>query len=153
MLSEGPNSPGAVFDDVAFGTVAWTTPGNAAMSDNFYAQAAPGGGFTHYLHADNYNFSIPPPAKILGIEVNIERRSLAGTIKDARLRLVKGGVVGTTDRADTVATWPIVDTVKTYGGPSDLWGDTWTAAESTRLTSVVFQIEQCLISHWSTRLR
>src|SRR5215475_8726315 len=118
MLSEGPNSPGAVFDDVAFGTVGWTTPGNAAMSDDMYAQATPGGGFTHYLHADNYNFSIPAPAKILGIEVNIERHSLSGTIKDAQLHLVKAGVVGATDRADTVATWPPVDTVKTYGGTS-----------------------------------
>src|SRR5262245_37193351 len=84
MLSEGPNEPGAVFDDVSFGTVGWTTPGNADKSDDAYAQAVPGGGFTHYLHADNYNFSIPAPAKILGIEVNIERHSLSGTIKDAQ---------------------------------------------------------------------
>ena len=39
--SAGPNAPGAAFNDVTFGTVAWTTPANAQASDNAYAQVAP----------------------------------------------------------------------------------------------------------------
>jgi len=98
-------------------------------NDGLYAQAAPGGGDTHYLHGNNYAFNIPPPAKILGIQIDIVRHSSVGNITDARVRLVKGGVVGTTDEADTINTWPTSDATKTYGGPSDLWGDTWTAAD------------------------
>jgi hypothetical protein len=129
QLSQGPNVPGAAFDDVSFGTVAWTTPGNAVASDNAYAQAAPGGGDTHYLSTNNFGFSIPAAAVIDGIEVNIERHSALGTIKDARLRIVKGGLVGGTERGDLVSTWPMTDAVKTYGSSGDLWGETWTPSD------------------------
>jgi hypothetical protein len=128
QITTGPNSPGATFNDVTFGTVAWTTPGNAGASDDTYAQASPGGGSTNYLHANNFNLQIPPPAVIEGIEVNVEKRSLSGTVLDSRVRIVKGGVVGATERADGAA-WPTVDTIVTYGGTSDLWGETWTAAD------------------------
>ena len=128
QLTTGPNSPGAVFNDVTFGTVAWTTPGNGGASDDAFAQASPGGGNTNYLHANNFNLQIPLPAVIEGIEVAVEKRSLAGTVLDAQVRIVKGGVVGATDRADA-APWPIADTVVIYGGTSDPWGETWTAAD------------------------
>jgi hypothetical protein len=121
-------SPGASFNDVTFGTIAWTTPGNAMASDDAYAQAAPGGGDTNYLHANNFSFNVPPPAEIRGIEVDIERRSALGTVVDSRVRLVKGGVVGTTDMASGTM-WPTTDTVATYGNDSELWGETWTAAD------------------------
>jgi hypothetical protein len=124
----GPNGPGAVFNDVTFGTVAWTTPANAQTSDDMYAQVAPGSGFSNYLEATNFNMLVPAAAIIEGIEVKIERRSGVGSIVDARVRIVKGGVVGTADRSDPNP-WPTVDTVVTYGGPSDLWGDTWTPTD------------------------
>lgn len=127
LLSQ-TKGPGASFNDVTFGTIAWTTPGNAMASDDAYAQAAPGGGFTNYLHSNNFNLTVPGPAEVRGIEVNIERHSALGTVVDARVRLVKGGVVGSTDRASG-AMWPTSDAVATYGGSSDLWGDTWTAAD------------------------
>ncbi len=127
-LTAGPNSPGAAFNDVSFGTVAWTNPGNALASDDSYAVAAPGGGFTNYLEANNFNLGIPTSAIIDGIEVAIEKRSVGGTVVDGRVRIVKGGVVGATDRSNG-AFWATVDTVVTYGGSSDLWGETWTAAD------------------------
>lgn len=127
--SEGPNTAGAITNDPAGGIPAWTSPADATASDNTYAQAVPGGGATQYLSATNYNFNIPSPALIDGIEVNIERRSAFGTIKDSKLRIIKGGVVGATERGDLVSTWPTVDTPKTYGSNADLWGETWTAAD------------------------
>lgn len=127
--SEGPNNAGAITNDPAGGIPAWTNPVDATTSDNVYAQAVPGGGTSQYLSATNFNFSIPAPALILGIEVDIERRSALGTIKDSKLRIIKGGVVSATEMGDLVATWPTVDTVKTYGSDSDLWGETWTAAD------------------------
>ena len=127
-LTAGPNSPGATFNDVSFGTVAWTTPGNALASDDAYAQASPGGGDTNYLAANNFNLTVPASAIIDGIEVAIEKRSLGGTIVDSRVRIIKGGVIGAFEQADG-ATWPTTDTVVSYGGLGDLWGDTWTAAD------------------------
>jgi len=127
-LTAGPNSPGATFNDVSFGTVAWTSPGNATASDDTYAQASPGGGNTNYLEANNFNLGVPASGIIDGIEVGIEKRSALGSIVDARIRIVKGGVVGATDRS-SVATWPTTDTVVIHGGPTDKWGDTWTAAD------------------------
>jgi hypothetical protein len=129
LPSSRPNSPGASFNDVTFGTVAWTTPGNATASDDVTAQAAPGGGDTNYLHANNFNLQVPASAIIDGIEVGIEKHSALGTVIDSRVRIVKGGVVGTDDHADG-ATWPAAtDTIVTYGGPGDLWSETWTAAD------------------------
>lgn len=130
QLSEGPNEPGAVFNDPAFGTPLWTDPANAQTSDNADASAAPGVNNTQYLHANNFGFAIPAPAVIVGIEVNIERRAATGlALKDTRVRIVKNGVVGATERGDLVTLWPTVDTVKTYGSNSDLWGETWTASD------------------------
>jgi len=128
ILSEGPLPPGAVVSDGSFGTSPWTNPGNAITSDNTYAVTAPGGLPTQYLKATNFGFNIPAPAEILGIEVDLERRCTAATVFDVRARIVKGGTVGTAERA-LGGTWPTVDTVVTYGTPSDLWGETWTPAD------------------------
>jgi hypothetical protein len=99
QLSEGPNAPGSVVGDAVFGSSPWINPGNAVSSNDIYAQGAPGGSPTQYLKATNFGFSIPGPAQIVGIEARIERRSLGGTITDERVRIVKGGVVGSAERA------------------------------------------------------
>ncbi|MFN8644166.1 MAG: hypothetical protein U0802_21860 [Candidatus Binatia bacterium] len=128
-LTQGPLGPGAVVDDGSFGGASWFPATNALTSNDLWAQVAPAGSPTHYLKATNYAFSIPSPAQILGIEVQVERHSALGSIHDARARIVKGGVVGATDRSLPGA-WPVApDTTATYGGPSDLWGTTWTPAD------------------------
>jgi hypothetical protein len=124
----GPNSPGTAVSNSSFGTTAWTNPGNAEASDNMFAVAAPGGSPTQYLEVTNFGFALPGTAIIDGISVAIERKSAAGTITDARVRIVKGGVIGTTDEAAPGA-WPTSDTVANYGGASDLWGETWTPSD------------------------
>lgn len=128
QLSEGPNSPGVVANDAVSGTALWVNPGNAAASDDTVASTAPGGMPSQYLKATSFGFSIPAPAEITGIEVTVERRSLGGTVVDAAVRIVKGGVVGASDRS-AGGFWPMADTPITYGGASDLWGETWTAAD------------------------
>jgi hypothetical protein len=127
-VTQGPLSPAGVVDDPSFGGAGWFPPGNAIASDDAWAQVAPGGSPTHYLKATNFNFSIPAPAEIRGIEVLVERRSGAGSIVDSRARIVKGGTVGSADRA-LPGTWPTTDTIVTYGSPTDLWGETWTPAD------------------------
>ena len=127
-LTQGPLDPGAVVDDASFGGASWFPPANAITSDNMWAVTAPGGSPTHYLKATNFTFAIPAPAQILGIEVLVERHSSLGTIFDSRARIVKGGVIGTAERA-LGGTWPLTDTTVTYGSPSDLWGTTWTPSD------------------------
>jgi hypothetical protein len=49
-------------------------------------------------------------------------------VYDDKVRIIKGGTVGSTDRAVANA-WRSTPTTTVYGGPSDLWGETWTYAD------------------------
>jgi cysteine-rich repeat protein len=131
--SQGPNNPGTVVSDASFGTNPWNMPGNAAVSDNMYASAIPGGSPTQYLKATGFGFSLPLTAVIDGIQVDVERSSSAGTVADTRARIVKGGVAGATDMS-IAGTWSTTDTVVTYGGNSELWGETWSAGDINSAT-------------------
>ena len=85
---------------------------------------------THYLKATNFGLAIPTTATIRGIEVEIERKqSATGDVVDSEVKIVKADAsIGTTNRADTVNSWPEADASATYGSPTDLWGETWTPA-------------------------
>ena len=126
--SQGPKDPTSAVNDSSFGSLAWGFPERVYTSDDQSAGVSPLGSPTQYLKATSFGFSIPAPALIEGISVDVEKRSSSGTVFDARVRIVKGGVVGATDRA-MGGTWPTTDTVFVYGGTSDLWGETWTAAD------------------------
>lgn len=132
MASSGPLSPGTLADETSVGTVAWTNPGNAAASDNSRASVslAVPGSISHYLKATNFGFAIPSGATIDGIVVEVEcARSTgaksSGTCADSKARIVKGGVIGATDKANATA-WASADTYLTHGSSSDKWGETWT---------------------------
>lgn len=51
------------------------------------------------------------------------------TVNDNSVKLVKAGSVVGDDKADTDTDWPLDGTAKIYGGPTDLWGTTWTPAQ------------------------
>lgn len=131
MASSGPNSPGTLANDATVGTVAWTNPGNAAASDNVYATAAiTGPDFTNYLKATNFGFTIPTGVTINGITVDTEMKRDAVDIRNVYAKIVKGGVIGTTNLAsNNVTDIQTTDTYKTYGSSANLWGLTWTAAD------------------------
>lgn len=57
----------------------------------------------------------------------------AGSLYDHRVRIVKGGVIGATDKASVTA-WPGTLAYTTYGGEADLWGETWTVADINSTT-------------------
>ncbi len=128
VLSQGPLNPGTIANDSSAGTSVWITPGNAAVSDNLMATTGPGGMPSQYLKATSFGFSIPSTSQVTGIEATVERRSILGTVFDAAVRIVKGGVVGSDDRSDG-GFWATADEVITYGSDSDLWGETWTPAD------------------------
>lgn len=123
-------SPGSCVNTTGIGTVAWTPSPttNVNASDNLYATATVNG-TTNYLKCTGYNFAIPATATILGVVVNVERKSSSTSrTTDGAMRLVKAGVIGTVDRSTTTV-YPATDTYEAHGTPSDLWGTTWTPAD------------------------
>jgi hypothetical protein len=132
MSTAGPNS-GSTFTTDGSGAVAWVNPGNAIASDNIYATATVAAHFdspSDYLVVTGFGFSVPTGSTINGITVEIEqkRNNNNGTVMDASILSIKSGVAGGTDQ-NAGATWPISDTYKTYGGSSNLWGQTWTPSD------------------------
>ncbi|MBL7933276.1 MAG: T9SS type A sorting domain-containing protein [Bacteroidia bacterium] len=53
---------------------------------------------------------------------------------DNSVRLIKGGAITGSDFAQTTAAWPTTDTYTTYGGPTNLWGTTWTDSDINSTT-------------------
>jgi hypothetical protein len=127
----GPNSPSTNAEDSSVGTVNWNHPDYDQTSDDNYATSQGNmndGEVTVYLKATNFGFSIPAGATIDGISVNVERQANDTSFFDNAIRIVKGGEIGTTDRSISDV-WPANDDTATYGGTSDLWGETWTDAD------------------------
>jgi len=119
------NSPSTVVDDPSVGTCIWSYPDEAKVSDeNCATTIVPDSAITHYLKASNFGFTIPLGATVLGILVEIQRLELVGIITDYRIRIVKGGVIGSTERATGVE-WPTAEAYASYGGEMDLWGEEW----------------------------
>jgi len=126
--SSGPNFPSTAIDDSSVGSVVWANPGNVTASDNVYATASLGAaGVSHYIKATNFGFNIPAGATINGILVEWEVSASNSTdVKDFFATIVKGGVIGSTNRANP-STWTTTDAFLSHGNSSDLWGETWTA--------------------------
>ena len=76
MATQGPNSGGTFANDVTVGTIAWTTPSNAAISDGVFTAAAVlcSTAASNYLKATNFGFSIPVGSTINGILVEIQKK-------------------------------------------------------------------------------
>ncbi len=131
VTSSGPNSPGTVTDVDLFGAPAWSNPSNATSSNNSYATISLADGqISDFLQATNFGFAIPSGATISGIKAEVERSDsgTGGECRDLVVRIVKGGVIGSTDRA-LADPWPSSDAYASYGGSSDLWGETWTRTD------------------------
>lgn len=126
MASEGPLSPTVAANDTGIGTVAWSSAGNILASDDARANTANliSGDISNYLTATGFGFAIPTGATIDGIVVEWERSGAASVIEDEAVRIIKGGVIGSTDRS-SANVWG-AEAYETYGGVADLWGETWT---------------------------
>ncbi len=123
-------SPGSCVNTAGIGTVVWapTPTTNVNLSDNLYATATVNG-TTNFLKCTGYGFAIPPTATILGIAVNVERKSSATSrSSDGAMRLVKADLIGTVDRSKTTV-YTTADVVEGHGNLADLWGAVWTPAD------------------------
>ena len=129
---------------ISSGDLAWSNPNNAAAVDTNYATANTANFFgitTQYLNVTNFDFSIiPDSSTIQGIVVNVMKSaSSSGKINDYRVRLMKNGVIGSTDKADTNTNWEIADTTISYGGVADTWVNSWAVADiKNSKTGVMF---------------
>lgn len=135
--SQGPLN-GGTFSNVAIGgsSASWNTTSNASSSNNSYSisstDLSSNGNYTDYLKVTNFGFSIPASSNIDGIVVEIEYFDNGASDKasDNRVRIVKGGTIGSTDKS-AGGKWPGTDpnSYDTYGSNSNLWGETWTETD------------------------
>jgi hypothetical protein len=131
--ADGPFSPTTGNDDVSTGTVPWSNPNFIFADDSGRATASLNSisTTTHYLEGTNFGFSIVNGSVISGIVVEWKKIVAPGgpaTVHDNAVRIVKRGVIGSTDRSST--DWPTgAEAYTTYGSSSDLWGDTWTPSD------------------------
>src|SRR3989344_1549384 len=147
-LSEGPKSAsGFVSESFSGSDYVWLNPNNAGASDNLRASVIlhnPFGQFSDYLGVIGYNFNIPDVEGVVinGIEVRVEKSVVctdsiiqcgAGTY-DNKVRIVKNGIIGTTDKSSLEA-WTDTDSIVIYGGPNDLWGESWSVSDINSLNT------------------
>lgn len=131
-LVSGPMSGSITANDVSIGTIAWNNTGNITVSDGLKASSTALiiGDKTNYLVVKGFGFNITSPVSICGISVNIEKSAsgLLQIVKDHSVRLVKGGNITGSDKAQSIS-WSGTDVISTYGSNADLWGETWTASD------------------------
>lgn len=128
--TSGPNSADAFVNDATVGTISWNSVNNASSSNNSNTVAdLDDNQVSRYLKVTDFDFAIPAGATINGILVEVEQDAEnADRIKDNSVRIVKGGTIGTQEKANANF-WGTSDTYVSYGSVSDLWGTTWTPAE------------------------
>ncbi len=127
MASQGPNFGGTITSDGSDGGSSWTAPENAGVDDGATASALTGSSNpTAFLKAQNLGFSIPGTATIDGVEVVVEGYVSATSrpATDYMVRLCNefGAYMG--DNKNLYTWSEVVETPKTYGGPTDTWGVT-----------------------------
>jgi hypothetical protein len=113
-------------------TTSWTNVASVNSSDDLYAipvaNLPTSGNYTDFLRITNFQFSIPLGSVITGISVTVERSDANGKSKDSKVQIIKGGSIGTADKKLNPA-WSGTDAIQNYGTSSDLWSETWTAAD------------------------
>jgi hypothetical protein len=105
----------------------WNVNDNLSASDNQYTDfgnLTSNGSYTDYLVVSDFGFLVPAGATVTGIVAEVERSDPNGKTADYSVRIVKAGVIGTTERSTGTA-YPTTDAYKAYGSSTDLWGQSW----------------------------
>ncbi|MBA7565729.1 hypothetical protein ES708_07414 [subsurface metagenome] len=129
--------PGTVTTTAAapYNGIDWLTPANVGADDTAYAEITDknfdSGIYSYRLDATNFGFTIPDGATIDGIVVEFERSG--AKTDDALVQLIVGGIPSGNNNS-VGATWPVGDTIVTFGSSTDLWGLTLTAADIMAIT-------------------
>jgi hypothetical protein len=138
-LPSSLQNAGTQDNDASVGTIAWDLlSGDVFSSNDDYALATLSSGEqSQYLIAQTLGFAIPTGATILDIVARFARKvNIDGVdypvIKDAAVKIIKGGTISGDNNADLASAWTTVDAVVSYAG--GLWGLTWTAADINNST-------------------
>jgi hypothetical protein len=173
------SSSGNIFnstDNSNGGNVQFTNPQYASVVDGGKAVASDvlnlnASTQTYYLKATDFNFNIPTDAIICGVTVSVRKKASAGiinslaatisstldySIKDYDVRLIKGGITASNNRAST-AEWPRSDGYEPNGGSSDLWGTTLTPTDVNSINfgvaiSAVFTVNDITLTGLGSQL-
>lgn len=132
MATTGWVDAGTGAQDTSYGAINWVLPSRIIAEDGVAAYTGSGIGSTYYLKGTNFGFSLASNAVIDGIRVRLKAYQATGTgnnEKISRVRIVKGGTIGTTDLGDDQILHNTQFTWYTYGSASEKWGETWTAAD------------------------
>jgi hypothetical protein len=134
MASSGPNS-GSSAANVSDSGFAWTNPSNALTADGSSATASPlSGESTDWLQVTGFGFSIPAGATVNGVVVEVKIGASATDAFDTTaVQLVTGGAAEGVTRSDS-GNIPTTAAYVSVGGPTDLWGGTWTPAKVNAAT-------------------
>jgi hypothetical protein len=130
-MANTTRSAGLGANGVGGGSATWTNPNNITASDNTRAVIqGPDGFSSRDLVCSNFNFNIPLGSTINGISVGVERYA-SGQVIDTVIKLLNGdGAGGESNYNDSSgATWSATDATTTFGGPTQTWGESWTAAK------------------------
>lgn len=135
---ENPNASIGAIDHVRITVyytavvIAWSNPSNVTASNDSRATSTlVADAVTQDLKCTAFAFAISTTSNIIGIEVIVERSEgsvSVAAIEDATIQLLKNGTAVGTNKAASAA-WPVADAIKTYGSSTDLWGESWTAAD------------------------
>lgn len=116
----GPFDLTTFANDASFGTRAWTSPANAATSNDSRADAGvmpSAQTITQYLKATQMAAGYAPAVGFVpkAVHVTVERRDAGGSgrVVDQQVRLLVGGVK-TADNPAAPVVWPASDNVMTY---------------------------------------
>lgn len=98
------------------------------------------GSTSQFLVALSFGVTLPPSAIIDGIQVEVSRSSSVGlATTDYAVHLVKGTQIQLlADNKASSTIWSTTETIATYGGPTDKWGNTWTGADINAGFGVAF---------------
>lgn len=110
------------------GSIGAANTGTTMTNDYYVGVIATfkGAATSQYLKATNFAFSLPSYGTVDGVQVQVVRNGTNSVVSDLHMYLVKGGTIGSSDRA-LAGTWG-ADATITYGTATDLWG--WALAPS-----------------------
>ena len=115
------------------GGTAWASTGNITVDDSSFASVSLSAGTnSKNLEILLFPFAIPSGSTIDGIEMNINAYASGSSCDWLDAYLIAGfGVLDSDDLSDSAGNPAVAtsETVKTFGGPTELWGSTWTDAD------------------------